>query len=312
MSRTTRIELVDSGVNFNPYDHTYELNGNYLSGITDLLQRQLFPDEYANIPKAILQQAALYGNSVHLSCQDFDSKWYNDGTQEVQDYIELCTTHNLTHEASEYTVTDYSNYASNIDKVFRISDNTFDLADLKTYGKMTPEKLEKARWQLSIYAYLFELQNKKAKTRNLFILHIRNKQKKDGTFDHISALIPVKRIPSEICKELLDTDLRGEQFQSPYSIPHEISSQEQRIRELILTKDAIDEELNGIKSQILTEMETRNVKTWITDGGIRLTRKLPTTRTSLNLTLLKEAHPEIDYDQYMRESQVSGSLSIAV
>ena len=215
---TKRIELVDSGVNFNPEDHTYELNGNYLSGITDLLQRQLFPNEYANVPKAILQQAALYGNSVHLSCQDFDSNWYNDGTQEVQDYIELCTQYNLSHEASEYTVTDYSNYASNIDKVFRISDNTFDLADLKTYSKMTHEKLEKARWQLSIYAYLFELQNKKAKARELYILHIRNKQKKNGSFDHISNLIPVKRIPSEICKELLAADLRGEQFHNPYSV----------------------------------------------------------------------------------------------
>ena len=312
MSRTTRIELVDSGVIFNPNDHTYELNGNYLSGITELLQRQLFPNEYANVPKAILQQAALYGNSVHLSCQDFDSRWYNDGSIELMDYIQLCQEHSLTHEASEYTVTDFENYASNIDKVFRVTDNTFDLADLKTYGKMTPEKLEKARWQLSIYAYFFELQNKKAKTRNLYILHIRNKQKKDGSFDHISNLIPVKRIPSEICKELLDADLKGEQFQSPYSIPQEISSQEQRIRELILTKDAIDEELNGIKSQILEEMEFRNVKTWITDGGIKLTRKLPTTRTSLNLTLLKEAHPEIDFDSYMRESQVSGSLTIAI
>ena len=309
---TKRIELVDSGVNFNPENHTYELNGTYLSGITELIQRQLFPNEYASIPKAILQQAAAYGTSVHQSCEDFDSQWINDGTQEVQDYIELCTTHNLTHEASEYTVTDFTNYASNIDKVFRISDSTFDLADLKTYGKMTPEKLEKARWQLSIYAYLFELQNKKAKARELYILHIRNKQKKDGSFDHISQLIPVKRIPSEICKELLDTDLRGEQFQSPYSIPQEISSQEQRIRELILTKEAVEEELSGIKSQILTEMESRNVKTWITDGGIRLTRKLPTTRSSINLSQLKEEHPEIDYDKYMRESTVSSSLTITV
>jgi hypothetical protein len=54
------------------------------------------------------------------------------------------------------------------------------------------------------------------------------------------------------------------------------------------------------------------VKTWITDGGIRLTRKLPTTRSSINLTLLKEKHPEIDFDQYMRESLASGSLNIAI
>ena len=306
-----RIELTESGVIFDPEQHTYELNGTYLSGITDLLQRQLFPNEYANIPKAILDQAAAYGTSVHQSCEDFDSQWINDGTQEVQDYIELCTTHNLTHEASEYTVTDFTNYASNIDKVFRISSNTFDLADLKTYGKMTPEKLEKARWQLSIYAYLFELQNKDAKARQLYILHIRNKQKKDGSFDHISQLIPVKRIPSEICKELLDTDLRGEQFQSPYSIPDNILEQEAHIKELVETKARVDEELGEIKAEILNEMEARNVKTWMTDG-IKFTRKLPTTRTSLNLAKLKEEHPEIDFEHYMRESTVSSSLTIAV
>ena len=306
-----RIELTDSGVIFDPEQHTYELNGAYLSGITDLLQRQLFPNEYANIPKAILDQAAAYGTSVHQSCEDFDANWYNDGTQEVQDYIQLCQEHSLTHEASEYTVSDFAHYASNIDKVFRISSDTFDLADLKTYSKMTPEKLEKARWQLSIYAYLFELQNKDAKARQLYILHLRNKQKKDGTFDHISAIIPVKRIPSEICKELLDTDLRGEQFQSPYSIPKAIAEQEARIRELMETKARVDDELGQLKSQILTEMETRNVNTWITDGGIRLTRKLPSTRTSFNLSLFKTEHPDM-VESYMNTTQVSSSLTITV
>lgn len=69
---TKRIELADSGVIFDPKQHTYELNGTYLSGITELLQRQLFPNEYANIPKAILDQAAAYGTSVHESCELFD------------------------------------------------------------------------------------------------------------------------------------------------------------------------------------------------------------------------------------------------
>ena len=58
---TKRIELVDSGVVFNPADHTYELNGMQLSGITQMLQRQLFPSEFDGIPKAVLNQAAEYG-----------------------------------------------------------------------------------------------------------------------------------------------------------------------------------------------------------------------------------------------------------
>lgn len=308
---TKRIELTDSGVIFDPTQHTYELNGKYLSGITEMLQRQLFPNEYDGIPMAIIKKAGEYGKSVHKSCEDFDSLWKNDGTQEVQDYIQICSDNNLVHEASEYNVSDGENWASNIDKVYRENDDTFSLGDLKTYGVMTPDKLEKTRWQLSIYAYLFELQNKKAKVDRLFVIRLRNKMKKDGSFDHISEIVFVDRIPSEICKELLDTDLKGEQFVNPYSIPESIKAQEEHILELILTKEAVDAELSQIKSSILTQMEEKQIRTWITQK-MRITRKLPTTRTSLNLPLLKEEHPEIDYDYYMKSTTVSGSLSIAV
>lgn len=311
MATKTRIELQESGVIFDEDEHTYELNGKYLSGITEMLQRQLFPNEYDGIPMAIIKKAGEYGKSVHKSCEDFDSLWKNDGTQEVQDYIQICSDNNLVHEASEYNVSDGENWASNIDKVYRENDDTFSLGDLKTYGVLTPDKLEKTRWQLSIYAYLFELQNKKAKVDRLFVIRLRNKMKKDGSFDHISEIVFVDRIPSEICKELLDTDLKGEQFVNPYSIPESIKVQEEHILELILTKEAVDAELSQIKSSILTQMEEKQIRTWITQK-MRITRKLPTTRTSLNLPLLKEEHPEIDYDYYMKSTTVSGSLSIAV
>ena len=176
---------------------------------------------------------------------------------------------------------------------------------------MTSEKLEKARWQLSIYAYLFELQNKKAKVGRLFILHIRNKPKKDGTFDHISDLIPISRIPSEICKELLDCDIRGEKFESPYNIPEEIKNQESEIRGLIQTKNEVEERLSNLKSKILLEMEIMDVKSWFTDT-MRLTRKLPGIRTSFDLQAFKRDHPEIDFDSYMKTSKVAGSLVIAI
>lgn len=306
-----RIELKQSDVIFNPEDHSYFLNGKQLSGITSLLERQLFPDTYAGISEEILMQAAEYGKSVHESIEDFDMEWTNDGTQEVQDYISLCTEHSLIHEASEYLISDNSNYASMIDKIYRVDETTFDIGDLKTYGVMTADKLEKAKWQLSIYAYLFELQNKKAKVRNLFILHIRNKQKKDGSFDHISNYIPVQRIPSEIVKDLLDTDLRGEQFQNPYAIPSDIASQESTIRTLIQAKNDAETKLNSIKARILSLMEAQDIKTWATET-MRITRKLPTQRSSFSLVDFKEANPTINVEPFMRVSQVSGSLQISI
>ena len=208
-------------------------------------------------------------------------------------------------------MTDGKEYASQIDKVYRVSEDTFDLGDIKTYGQMTDDKLQKVRWQLSIYAYLFELQNKKAKVRNLFVIHLRNKQKKDGSWDHIAEIIFVNRIPSDICEDLLATDLKGEQFANPFGIPEEYKSQETMIRELIQTKNAIEEKLASIKAKILADMTAKNVRTWATET-MRLTRKLPTVRSSFNLPLFKQEHPEFNYDDYMRTSEVAGSLSIAV
>lgn len=309
--KTERIELKDSGVTFNAGDHTYLLGEKYLSGITPVIQRQLYPDEFNDVPAEALEQAAAYGTSVHKSCEDFDARWKNDGTIEVQDYIRICQDYGLTHEASEYTVTDGKDYASQIDKVYRVSDNTFNLGDIKTYGELDAGKLEKSRWQLSIYAYLFELQNHEAKVGRLFIIHLRNKQKRDGTFDHIAEIVSVHRIPSDICRELLETDLRGEQFKNPLEIPEKYRLQEATIRELIQKKTEIEEQLSEIKGCILRDMEASDVRTWKTDS-MRITRKLPTTRTTFNLPQFRIDHPELDYESYMRVTEVAGSLSIAV
>ena len=306
------IQLNDSGVLFNREEHTYELNGKFLSGITEMLQRQLFPDEFDGVPEEAIQQAALYGTEVHESIEQFDSFWTNDGTQEVADYIDICTTNGLIHERSEYTVTDGMNWASNIDKVFRKSETVFDLADVKTYGTMTPEKQEKARWQLSIYAYLFETLNPNATVGKLYIIHLRNKLKKDGTTDHIANLIEVDRIPSEVCKKLLDTDLAGEQFENPYStIPADIAEREQEIRTLMLQKKEAEERLNELKSEILSRMEETQARSWNTET-MKLTRKLPSTRYSFDLNRFKSDHPEFKYDDYMKKSAVGSSLLITV
>lgn len=306
-----RLELNPSGVIFNEELHEYWLDGKQLSGITDVLHRQLYPNEFDGIPERLLKEAADYGTSVHKAIETFDSQWITDGSTEVNDYIELCTQNSLVHEASEYNVSDGANYSSNIDKVYRCSDDGFILVDIKTYGAMTPDKLEKAKWQLGIYRYMFLLQNPDATVEHLYVMHLRNKQKKDGEFDHICKLIEVTPIPVSVCKALLDTDLRGDVFSNPYGIPDIYRLQEEHIRELITKKNRIDEELNAIKSKILSDMEAMDVRTWETET-MRLSRKLPTSRTSFNLNLFREENPDLDLSPYERTSMVNGSLTIAI
>ncbi|MCC8066734.1 MAG: hypothetical protein LIO94_06505 [Clostridiales bacterium] len=307
-----RVELQESGVVFDKESHTYQLNGKMLSGITDMIQQQLFPNEYKDIPWHIVEKAGEYGTQVHESIEDFEKNWNHDGTVELQDYISLCKEYCLVHERSEYTVTDGVSFASNIDKVYRVSDNTFDLADIKTYGQLTPEKLQKARWQLSVYAMFFEFVNPKAKVNRLMVIHIRNKQRKDGSTDHIKEIIFVDRIPSDIVKELLIATVEGRQFLNPYDIPPEFSSKEGRIRELILQKDQIEKELGEIKSSLLQTMVLLNITRWATEGGMKIVRKQDSTRSSFDLAAFQKKHPDIDIKPFYKTSRVSGSVTITV
>lgn len=303
----TRIELKDCGVKFFEEDHRYFLGESELQGITGAISKQLgLADAFDNIPAAILDKATQRGNEIHKSIQRFNSEWIDDGTEQVKSYIQLCKDNGIVAEANEYLVSDLKNFASSIDLVARVDGDTFDLYDIKTWATATNDNLMKARYQLSIYAHYFTIINPGAKVRNLAILHIRETEK-----DHISEIIPVQRIPSDICEEMLQTYLEGREFQNPYAIPDDIRSQEELIRELLSQKESIDTQLAEIKSGILERMNLLDIKTWATES-MRITRKQATTRSSFDLQRFKQAYPDLNYDGFMRTSNVSASLLITI
>ena len=303
--KNQRIELKDCGVTFLEDEHRYFLGETELSGITNAISTQLGPaNAYDNIPAAVLEKATHRGTEIHQSIQRFNSEWVNDGSPQVQSYIKLCK--DIVAEANEYLVSDLKHYASSIDLVARVNENTFDLYDIKSWATPTNDNLMKARYQLSIYAFFFTLANPEAKIRNLAIIHLRETEK-----DHISEIIPVQRIPSDICEELLQTYLEGKQFNNPYDVPLDIRGQESLIRNLLETKANVEEQLNQIKSGIMKRMEALDIRSWQTDT-MKITRKLASTRSSFDFATFKLAYPDLNYEDYMRTSRVSPSLVITV
>lgn len=303
----TRIELKDCGVKFFEEDHRYILGETELQGITGAISKQLgLADVFDNIPAAILDKATQRGNQIHKSIQRFNSEWIDDGTEQVKSYIQLCKDNGILAETNEYLVSDLKNFASSIDLVARVDEDTFDLYDIKTWATATNDNLMKARYQLSIYAHYFVLNNPGAKVRNLAIIHLRETEK-----DHIAELIPVQRIPSDICEELLQTYLEGREFQNPYAIPEDIKTEESRIRELMAMKESVESQLSEIKSKIMKRMEALDIKSWATDT-MKITRKLGTTRTSFDLASFKDAYPDLNYQDFTKTSKISGSLIITI
>ena len=306
-----KVNLINNGVTFKEEEHEYWLGDKQLFGITSAIQHQVAKSEYDNCPEYLIKKAGQYGSDVHKSIQRLINDFEHDGTVETEDFREL--TKDMNIEACEYNVSDLEHWASNIDIVVRVSDNEFDLYDIKTYSnsKLTKTQLLKAKFQLSIYAMLFEGQNKGAKVRNLGIMHISNKIRKDGSENHISEILPIDRIPNDVCQNLLDCELQGTQFQNPYDIPKDVASKVNRIIKLIQTKKEAEEELNAIKKDVLETMLFLDVKSWKGEK-ITFSRIEETQRSSFDLVAFKKAYPDLTYDSYVKTSKVAGSLKIAV
>jgi len=311
-----KLELINNGVEFLEEPHEYWMtlpNGEkkQLQGITKAIQHQVAKEEYSGCPEYLIKKAGEYGKGLHQSIERLINDFEHDGSVEVEDFRTL--TQGMNIEVSEYNVSDLEYWSSNIDLVVRVSDTEFDLYDIKSYSnaKLNKTQLLKARFQLSIYAMLFEQQCKGARVRNLGILHICNKTKSDGSVNHISENVPVDRIPSDICQELLDCERLGLEFKSPYDIPKEIASKVNRILKLIQMKKDAETELTEIKKDILETMLFMDVKNW-KGNNISFSRIDETQRNSFDLAAFKKAYPDLPYDNYIKTSKVAGSLKIAV
>lgn len=308
------------GLVFDEKEHRYFLNGKELFGVTGVITRQLYPHSFDGIPNKVLEASAEYGTRVHKILENWDKLWQKDGNAvELQDYISICREYGLVHEASEYLVTDGKFFASACDKVFRVNDNTVSIGDIKTvYGDLSKaanrEKLEKATWQLSIYKYFMELMNPQIKVKDLFVIHLRCKERKNREIDRIAKLIYVDPIPAETCKALLDAEARGEQFILPTNdtAAKELKVDEGLIRNLLQTKADVEERLNSIKEKLFNDMVALGETKYTTPTGLKIVRKLESVRKAFDLKSFTLQNPHLDLSPYMKESKISGSLSIAV
>lgn len=296
------MKLVDSGVVFEPIGHKYYLNGKELKGITGMIKRQLFPDEYKDVPEAVLNKAAERGHKIHELCHLADACGIVGSETEVGNYVKLCSENGLVYEESEYIVTDGEHFASPIDKVYRDGMDSFILADIKTTYKLNEEYV---RWQLSIYAYWFEKQNPGAKVSKLYAIWLR---------DHTATLIEVQRIDSEMVQRLLDAEIAGEQFNEfvggAVNLPERFRQMEARISEVVekvaywtkLKKELSD----GIKKEMVKAGEYN----WKGDT-VKVTRGKETIRKEFDKERFRGEHPEL-FDKYVKETPVAGSLTIKV
>lgn len=83
-----------------------------------------------------------------------------------------------------------------------------------------------------------------------------------------------------------------------------------QIREFEKMKAEMDLKEKELKQALKENMEKYNITTWIADG-LCAKYKSATTRKSIDTKRLKEELPDI-YEEYLKESNVSSSISLTV
>lgn len=294
--------LQDSGVCFNSEEHRYFLNGKELSGITGLLHKHIFADMYADVPPFVLERAAERGTMMHESIELLDAGFEPaESTLEIENYKRIKKEYGLSTTANEYIVTDKTHFASGIDLVLSDKENNIILADIKTTSVLNTEYV---RWQLSIYAYLFELQNPELKVHRLYALWLRGDK---------SEFVEVERIDTAIVKDLLKCEVEGQKFINPLAkvdvkVPAEIKNAEMAIYSLITQIKELDAQKKELSKGLLKLMQDNGVKSY-KGKYVTLSRKAASTREDIDKKKLKDEFPEI-YAACLKTTKINETLQI--
>lgn len=303
--------LVESPVVFDEEGHTYHLGDDLLHGVTPIIS-WLFPDTYKDIPQSVLDAAADYGTSVHKKCELYDSLGVGADDEVVMGYRSLLESKGLKPMLSEYLVSDCKRIASCIDKVME----NYDLADIKATSKI---HIPNVTMQLSIYAWLFEMQNENVTAGELYAIWLPKPRY------GLPALFHLYRVPGTICAQIVEMYFSGQdntaarellatvgfQFEDePKKTAVVTDDAEAMMNELATVKKTLEQmkqREDELKAALMELMRQRDIETWGNDN-VQLTLKRAYERESIDSKRLKQEFPQA-YVDCRKVVKVSESLT---
>lgn len=290
---------VNNRILYEDITHTYidVESGKELSGCTIVLKRYGISPNYSAIPDSVMDNASERGSRIHKEISDY----INFGTCETEAQKEYAKL-GLDSIASEYLVSDNENFATSIDVVL----GDCSLVDIKTTHILHANYLS---WQLSINAYLFELQNPELKVPKLYGAYY----KKDGTF----SVVEVQRIPVDEVKRLLSAYLNDEEFtpsQTKVTTGDtriaEIYELEQFIASIKQDAEIAENRKKKLLNTLYDEMNKNGVDK-IENDFMTITKVSPTESTRVDSGMLKTLHPAI-YNEVLKKSPVKGYVKVKI
>ena len=291
--------ITNTQVFFDDLTHSYLTDsGAFLMGVTSLMRKHGLSPDYSDIPAEVLEKAAAKGSKVHKDIEMYCKGEAVESTAEVKAFKAL----NLPVIANEYLISDNEMVASSIDIVL----DDYSLVDIKTTSQLHIEPLS---WQLSIYAYLFELQNPTLKANKLYGLHLRGSKAK---------MVEIARKPDEEIERLFQCEREGVIFtpakqeiaQTTEAVLIQLKDASAMVGELKAQLKLAEETEKALKQYLIAEMEKGALKS-LENEEVKVIYVAPSERESIDKDKLKEKYPAI-YEEYRKVSPVAASVRIKI
>ena len=152
--------------------HTYLYDGLMLPSVTQILGVK-YKNDYANVPPAVLNNAAQRGTAVHKAIENYNNSGYDDGSEAVRNFKFLQKQYGFEVLDSELPLVIYKDdfpiACGRLDMTMMMDGET-GIADIKTVSTLNKEKIA---YQLNLYRIgLFQSYGVDAKF--LKIIHLRD------------------------------------------------------------------------------------------------------------------------------------------
>ncbi len=152
--------------------HTYLYDGLMLPSVTQILGVK-YRNDYANVPPAVLNNAAKRGTEVHKAIENFNVSDYDDGSEAVRNFKFLQKQYGFEVLDSELPIVifkdDFPIACGRLDMTMLI-DGQIGIADIKTVSALNKEKIA---YQLNLYR-IGLMQSYGVDAKFLKILHLRD------------------------------------------------------------------------------------------------------------------------------------------
>lgn len=305
------IQLVKSKVKFEEEPHRYTLAGVELEGVTSGLLKWLFPSTYDGIDDEVLAKAAERGHNIHREIEVADSCGLESSDiPEVNDYIRLRDENDLESIANEYLITDGERIASAIDVVFE-RDGEVILCDVKCTASLHHENVTA---QLSIYRYLFYLQNNGLLPSDTAYVCWLPKP----SYGYKSRMAEIKLIDVERIREMVHAYLQGDDADeyrkwfdnSETQLPALYANMLDAMAVYEQQVKAINEEKKHLQEQLLVYFRAHGIKSFKNDR-MSITYVDEGERISVDSTKLKTEYPDI-FEECKKVSKVKDSIRIKI